>query len=75
MARARATIEFIPERVANVTETVVHETAALIDRLLQLPDESATRRESGPIRLNSDWRLNSDAIIDGPAQPLLAASR
>jgi hypothetical protein len=34
---------------------------------------SATRRESGPIRLTLGWRLNSDAIIDGSAQPLLAA--
>ena len=31
---------------------------------------SATRRESGPIRLTLGWRLNSDAIIDGSAQPL-----
>jgi hypothetical protein len=37
------------------------------------PRKHATRRESGPILLTSGWRLNSDAIIDGSAQPLLAA--
>ncbi len=34
---------------------------------------SGSRRETGPIRVTSAGRFNSDAVIDGSAQSLLAA--
>ena len=60
--------------VTSSTSEVVSEIT-LNPEVMQIqpaPEESGSQ-ETGPIRVISGGRFNSDAVIDGPAQSLLAA--